>query len=131
MQKNRLYESIMQNVSKSVKKVLENIDIPENEESALDFEINDTIEMVLAQLETDGGAYLDWGIINDMYKNVNSKKIADIVGEKFQNKGYYVYYQGMGLGSKAIEPGTPITLRIEKRPHKLSKYDSEFLTYEY
>ena len=128
MNKKQLYESIMKDVSYTIKKVLKenNIFIPENDINASEFEINDAIKLCLNMLDTDGGAYLDWGEINDMYKNVNSKYIAERVGEQFKEKGYYVYYQGAGLGFKTIEPGTPITLRIEKRPKKLNRFDSEF-----
>lgn len=63
-------------------------------------------------------AYLDWGIIDDMYHNVISKYIADQVGRYYLEKGYNVYYQLMGWGKGQIPQGTPVCIRIKKSPKR-------------
>lgn len=118
-----LYSRIMNNVKAVLEDLLE---IPENDITATDFEINEVIKMCLSQLESDGGIYMDWGKVDEINKNVSSKNIAVLVATKFKEKGYYVYYQGAGEGFKNIIPGTPIAIRIYKRPIPLNKFDKEF-----
>jgi len=61
-----------------------------------------------------GTAYIDWGVTSDIYKNCPSKSVADKVARVFKEKGYYVYVQRMGYGSRRILEGTPICYRIYK-----------------
>ena len=65
---------------------------------------------------TKGHAYLDW--FSYVYKNCPSKRVADEVGRRFKEKGYYVYYQTMGRGNKHVAEGTPICMRIQDEPHR-------------
>ena len=66
--------------------------------------------------ENCGEAYLDWGTISDGYQNVSCKYFADEVAREFQMKGYFVYYQLMGYGSRRVPQGTPICIRIKTKP---------------
>jgi len=66
--------------------------------------------------EDCGEAYLDWGTIDDGYQNVSCKYFADEVAREFQMKGYFVYYQLMGWGSRRVAEYTPIVIRIRKEP---------------
>ena len=70
-----------------------------------------------------GTAYIDWGIINDTYKNCPSKNIADKVANDFKAKGYYVYIQRMGFGNKRIPEGTPTCYRIYEKPRQYNNWD--------
>lgn len=65
--------------------------------------------------ENGNSAYLDWGAINDMYTNISCKYFADEVGREFQRRGYFVYYQVCGYGTK-LSQGTPIAIRIQSHP---------------
>ena len=90
------------------------IQIPTNERFSSYYEA--VVKEVLSQLATGcdkygdgqiGTAYIDWGIINDTYKNCPSKCIADKVANDFKAKGYYVYIQRMGLGLSLIHISEP------------------------
>ena len=106
------------------------IQIPTNEQFHSDYEI--VVKEVLSQLTTGcdkygegqvGTAYIDWGIINDTYKNCSSKNIADMVANDFKTKGYYVYIQRMGFGNKRIPEGTPTCYRIYVKPRQYNNWD--------
>ena len=106
------------------------IQIPTNEQFHSDYEI--VVKEVLSQLTTGcdkygegqvGTAYIDWGIINDTYKNCSSKNIADKVANDFKTKGYYVYIQRMGFGNKRIPEGTPTCYRIYEKPRQYTNWD--------
>lgn len=98
------------------------IEIPKNEIQMDDYE--KVVQEVLSQLMTGkdkhgegsiGTAYIDWGATGDFYRNCPSRSLADKVARAFKEKGYYVYIQRMGFGSRRIAEGTPITYRIHKQ----------------
>lgn len=106
------------------------IQIPTNERFSSDYEA--VVKEVLSQLATGcdkygegqiGTAYIDWGIINDTYKNCPSKNIADKVANDFKAKCYYVYIQRMGFGNKRIPEGTPTCYRIYEKPRQYNNWD--------
>ena len=106
------------------------IQIPTNERFSSDYEA--VVKEVLSQLATGcdkygdgqiGTAYIDWGIINDTYKNCPSKCIADKVANDFKAKGYYVYIQRMGFGNKRIPEGTPICYRRYEKQRQYTNWD--------
>ena len=87
--------------------------------------VNEAMELVSGMLE-GGDAYLDWGAVDDCNTNVSCKYIADEVGRAFKDRGYFVYNQLMGFGSKRIHQGTPVCIRICKEPREQSSTLVEF-----
>lgn len=78
--------------------------------------VNEGVELVNIEIENNGEAYLDWGAISNEYLNISCKYFADEVGREFQGRGYFVYYQTMGFGNTKVAQGTPICIRISKKP---------------
>lgn len=117
-------------IRKIVKQVVESIDIPDNSEwDGEDIQHDEIIEDILEQIDSNGGAYLDWGEFDDIYKNIQDKETAEEVAKMFHDKGYFVYYEGEGLdidGEETPDSYTPIAIRILKKPIVLTDYDTEF-----
>ena len=127
----QLFESIMTKITPKIQEIFEEyIDdlIPENDEDAHETEVKEAVKICVEDIQNTGGTYLDWGAAGTMYKNVNSRAIAEEVARKFKEKGYFVYYELMGMGNNRIEPGTEIAIRIKKRPETLDpKSKKEFI----
>lgn len=105
------------------------INIPQNKTKKQDYD--KVVKDVLKQLETGedqygegckGHAYIDWGVVNDIYKNCPSQSIAYDVAMAFKEKGYYVYVQCIKAGSKRFPSGTPICYRIQEKARKSSAW---------
>ena len=106
------------------------IEIPTNKTFESDYD--KVVADVLNQLTTGqdkngegcvGTAYVDWGVGGVRYKNCPSKSIADMVARDFKAKGYYVYIQRMGYGSRSISSGTPICYRIHQTARAYNNWD--------
>ena len=106
------------------------IEIPQNEVQMDDYE--KVVQEVLSQLMTGkdkhgegciGTAYIDWGVTGDFYRNCPSRSLADKGARDFKEKGYYVYIQRMGFGSRRIAKGTPITYRIHTKARIYNNWD--------
>ena len=111
--------------------IKEEIEIPDNQEwdGESDVQNDDLINELISNIQDDGGAYLDWGEFDDIYKNVEDKETAEEIAELFYDKGYFVYYQGDGLdinGEETPDSYTPVAIHILQQPIKLSEYDTEF-----
>lgn len=121
----------MSKITPKIQKIFEEyIDemIPENDEDAHEVEVKEAVKICVEDIQNTGGTYLDWGVTGTMYKNVNSRAVAEEVARKFKEKGYFVYYELMGMGSSRIQPGTEIAIRIKKRPETLDpKSKKEFI----
>ena len=87
----QLFESIMTKITPKIQEIFEEyIDdlIPENDEDAHEIEVKEAIKICVEDIQNTGGTYLDWGAAGTMYKNVNSRAIAEEVARKFKEKGY-------------------------------------------
>ena len=129
--KGNLYESIMTRITPKIQEIFEEFAedlIPENDQDAHEEEVKAAVKICVEDIQNNGGTYLDWGETGTMYQNVNSREIAEEVAHKFKNKGYFVYYDLMGMGNSRIAPGTEVCIRIEKRAKVLDpKKNSEFI----
>ena len=129
--KGNLYESIMTRITPKIQEIFEEFAedlIPENDQNAHEEEVKAAVKICVEDIQNNGGTYLDWGETGTMYQNVNSREIAEEVARKFKNKGYFVYYDLMGMGNSRIAPGTEVCIRIEKRAKVLDpKKNSEFI----
>lgn len=114
-----LYENVMTKIAPKIKAVLEEYGletmeiedeiIPENDVQAHKEEVNACVKDCIMDIVEMGGTYLSWG----ENKNVNSRTVAEEVARKFQDKGYFVYYELVN----GIEDG----IRIQKRPQLLDE----------
>ena len=129
--KSALYESIMTRITPKIQEIFEEYVedlIPENDQDAHEEEVKAAVKICVEDIQNNGGSFLDWGEAGTMYQNVNSRSIAEEVARKFKNKGYFVYYDLMGYGSKDIAPGTEVCIRISKRAKVLDpKRNKEFI----
>ena len=117
-EKNHIFESIMTKITPKIQEIFEEFAedlIPENDQDAHEEEVKAAVKICVEDIQNNGGTYLDWGETGTMYQNVNSREIAEEVARKFKNKGYFVYYDLMGMGNSKIAPGTEVCIRIVKR----------------
>lgn len=118
-----LYENVMTKIAPKIKAVLEEYGletmeiedeiIPENDVQAHKEEVNACVKDCIMDIVEMGGTYLSWGDAKPENKNVNSRTVAEEVARKFQDKGYFVYYELVN----GIEDG----IRIQKRPQLLDE----------